>query len=387
MVQSILQEYHTMKILLINYELPPIGGGAGNATFQIARALVKIGHEPTILTAAFKARSSIAMVDGIRIHPIPTLRKKPDQSNLFEMASFVFSALARSPGIAQNLGIEATIVFFTLPCGPIALKLKKINAIPYVISMQGGDVPRLVPSLDLLHLVLTPFRRRILRESTASVANSYGLKQLSEKTDPIDIKVIPNGIDSTFFTPAQIKIDDRSGPFTILFAGRFHEQKNIPALLQAARYLISSLQRNVIVHLVGDGPQKDKLITMANKSGIADKIQWYGWQDKERLRDLYRSADCFVNPSFYEGMPNTVLEAMACGLPVIASDVIGNQELVVNEKTGYLFPIREETILVERLRALVDDRMLAARLGQNGRKRAVDCFSWERTAQGYIDFF
>jgi glycosyltransferase involved in cell wall biosynthesis len=376
-----------MKILLINYELPPIGGGAGNATLQIARALVTLGHEPTILTAAYKNRSEPAIIDGVRIHPIPALRQKPDQSNLMEMAAFVLSALARAPGIARSLGVEVTIVFFTIPCGPIALKLKKKMHIPYAISMQGGDVPHLVPQLETMHFLLARLRRKVMRESVASVANSFGLKQLSEKTDPINIKVIPNGIDSTFFSPLPKDTVRASGPFKILFAGRFQEQKNIPALLYAARHLIIILRRNIELHLIGDGPQKNKLIKAAEASGIAHSLRWHGWLDKSRLRDIYRSSDCFVNPSFYEGMPNTVLEAMACGLPVIASNVIGNQELVIHEKTGYLFPVREETLLAESLRMLVDDRTLAAEYGQNGRKRAVECFSWERTAQGYLDCF
>ncbi|MBN2037170.1 MAG: glycosyltransferase family 4 protein [Chitinispirillaceae bacterium] len=376
-----------MNTLLINYELPPVGGGAGNATWQIARALVTLGHEASVLTVAFNDRTDPVITENVRILPVPAIRKKPGQSNLFEMASFVMSALSRSTDIAEKLNVQAAIVFFTLPCAPIAFRLKKRLHIPYIISMQGGDVPHFVPSLDPVHFLLTPLRRKLLRESTAAVANSFGLKKLSEQTDPFDILVIPNGIDAVFYSPAEKTSGTTAGPFRVLFAGRFHTQKNVPALLHATRRLMDTLSQEIELHLVGEGPEKNRLVKAAEEIGMAKSIRWHGWVNKEKLRDLYRYVDCFVNPSFCEGMPNTVLEAMACGLPVIASDVIGNQELVVHEETGFLFPVNETGVFAEQLGILLHNRERARLFGQRGRKRAVEDFSWERTAQAYLDLF
>jgi glycosyltransferase involved in cell wall biosynthesis len=375
-----------MKFLLINYELPPIGGGAGNATWEIAKAFVTLGHEAHIITTAFGDRTMPTVIEGIRIHPIPAVRRKPDRSNVLEMAMYVGSALRRSPAIVRSQNIEAVIVFFTLPCGLIAYRLKKKLGIPYVISMQGGDVPNFVPSLNLIHCMLTPFRRNILSGALAAVANSPGLRNLSLRSDPFDIKVVPNGIDVVFFSP-QDADSITAGPFKILFAGRFHDQKNLPMLMRAIGYLSRKLNGKIELHLVGDGPQKHALERLAAALEISEKTFWHGWVDKLRLRDLYRTTDCFVNPSTIEGMPNTVLEAMACGKPVVASDVAGNQDLVVHGTTGFLFTVNNDTALTTHLLTLIHDRALVKQLGANARERAVGSFSWKQTAQAYCNFF
>ena len=101
---------------------------------------------------------------------------------------------------------------------------------------------------------------------------------------------------------------------------------------------------------------------------------------------MYQSADCLVNPSFYEGMPNVVLEAMASGLPVIASKVPGNDALVVDGETGFLFDLQEPDGLLAALRRM-DDVDLRRRMGVNGRARAMAEFSWRSVAQAYMEIF
>jgi glycosyltransferase involved in cell wall biosynthesis len=114
---------------------------------------------------------------------------------------------------------------------------------------------------------------------------------------------------------------------------------------------------------------------------------WHGWVDKDRLRKIYRSADCFVNPSLYEGMPNVVLEAMACGLPVIASRVHGNDAVVRHGETGWLFDLGEPDAFVRVLREMMADPEKARGMGEKGRSWVMKDFSWRRVAQAYADLF
>jgi glycosyltransferase involved in cell wall biosynthesis len=105
------------------------------------------------------------------------------------------------------------------------------------------------------------------------------------------------------------------------------------------------------------------------------------------LRHVYQSADCLVNASQYEGMPNIILEAMACGLPVIASRVPGNDELVRNGATGFLFDLQEPDSLMKAIGQLMNDRDLCARLGAAARNRVTKNFSWSNVAQAYLALF
>ena len=105
------------------------------------------------------------------------------------------------------------------------------------------------------------------------------------------------------------------------------------------------------------------------------------------LRHVYQSADCLVNASQYEGMSNVVLEAMACGLPVIASRVAGNDELVREGETGFLFDLQEPASLINAFRQLMSDRALRARLGAAARNRVTKNFSWSNVAKAYLALF
>ena len=210
------------------------------------------------------------------------------------------------------------------------------------------------------------------------------MKALSEAADPIVVKVIPNGVDSVFFRPVPRR-DDR--PFVFLFVGRLQAQKNLAFLLDS----ISALRRTATlpfrVVFVGDGPDQVDLQRRCTAARLADIVSWHGWCDKARLLEYYQQADCLLNPSLAEGMPNTVLEAMACGLPVIASDVVGNNAVVVPGDTGYLVSLSRPHEYAEAMYHVLIDRGLARRMGAEGRRRAESRFSWDTVAREYVALF
>jgi glycosyltransferase involved in cell wall biosynthesis len=369
-----------MRILLVNYEYPPVGAGAATATQAIGQAFVKAGHDVVVITGRYKDLPAHATENGITVHRIPSLRKAIDRSGVVEMASFLAAGLIVAPGIIQRHQIEAAIVFFSMPCGPIGLLGRWMRGVPYIVSLRGGDVPGAEPSLDSIHRILAPLRRAVLKNSAGIVANSEGLKKMAEAADPFAVRVIPNGVDADFFVPPRATATRNNAALRVLFAGRFRAQKNLSLLLRQ----VSQLPRGAVeLHLVGDGPERDELGRLAAGLGLA-AIIWHGWLPRGALRDVYQSCDCFVNPSLYEGMPNTVLEAMACGLPVIASNVPGNNSVVEDEQTGYLFGLTEPDGLSRALERLIHDPRLAARLGASGRTRAVDNFTWSETAKDYL---
>lgn len=373
-----------MRILLVNYEYPPAGGGAGNATLFMARALVKLGHVPTVLTAAIPGLPRETHEDGFRVLRVRSLRKSVESSNPLEMGIFLVSALWNAARLAQPLGIQGVVTFFTIPCGPVGWLLRRMTGIPYIVSLRGGDVPGHVPGINLVHRFVAPLRRMVLREACAVVANAPGLAQLSERTDPISVCVVPNGVDPEVFRPPQSghpTVED--GAFRILYVGRLHEQKNVDLLLGAIAALRQE-GRDVRLNLVGDGPERANLTALSSSLGLEDVVTWLGWRGKEQVAVLYRRADCFVNPSRYEGMPNTVLEAMASGLPVVASDVGGNNDLVRHGECGYLFSLADAEGLRRALAKLQDAPALRKNMGDMARACVMSDFSWQSVATSYV---
>ena len=141
------------------------------------------------------------------------------------------------------------------------------------------------------------------------------------------------------------------------------------------------------LHLAGDGPQRKDLFSYVNSLKIKDRVRWHGWCEKAKLRAHYQQADCLLNPSLYEGLPNVLLEGMACGLPVIASNVIGNEEVVKMGETGFLFELKQPETFQAALKNILEKPGLAKQLGANGRRLVEREFSWNRVAEEYLKLF
>ena len=307
-----------MRILLINYEYPPVGGGASNATWEIARAMVKIGHEPIVLTARYKHRERDTANSSIKVIEVPALRRRKDRCSILEMTTFVLSAILRIRGLIRREKIEGMIAFFSIPCGPIAWWGWRAHGTRYVVSLRGGDVPGTEPSLRLIHRLLGPFRRTVLQSAAAVVTNSPALQSAAERADTIPTKVFPNGIDSEFWNPRGRVT--RADHYSLLFVGRLQRQKNLGWLLQQLGLLDGQLPLPWALNVVGDGPLREDLEKLISATPSSRKVHWHGWVSRNVLRDLYWSSQLLVIPSTYEGMSNAVLEALGCGLPVLMSD-------------------------------------------------------------------
>jgi len=378
-------ESHSVKILLINYEYPPIGAGAANATKHLAAQFLENGCEVFVLTSGFGDLLGRSVESGVVVLRCKAIRKFQAKSNIFEMLSFVVSGGWSICTGRIGKRFDVVIVFFSLPCGPLGLLLKYLFKTPYIVSLRGGDVPGLESSVGRIHKLLSPIRRVVLKNALAVVANSEGLKMASLKADPVcDVQVIPNGVDSDFFAPdTSVKIDD--GIMRYLFVGRFHAQKNLFFLLEQIQRLRETAGDNAFdLTLVGDGPDLPGLVEFIGKHGLEKCVRLEGWSGKVELRLHYQKADFLINPSLYEGLPNVVLEAMASGLPVIASNVAGNRELVMDNCTGYLFDIGDAEGFHGVLKKALACGAQARDMGKEARLAVVQKYSWAAVASEYI---
>lgn len=366
------------RLLLLNYEYPPLGGGAANATYFLARSLVALGHRVTVITSGLGAEESCHLEQGVKVHRLRTGRAAPDRSTIGDMSRYILAAMRHAPRIAREENCEAAIAFFSIPSGLVARWLKLRSALPYIVSLRGSDVPGHDPTLDRQHALTRPLRRAVLRRAVAVVANSESLAATSRAADPYPVRIIANGVDCVRFSPAPAT--PPAGKFRVLFVGRVHREKNLGLVIEHLPAL-----PQVELHVAGDGAQRAELVARAVALRVAERVRWLGWQQKDALPALYRDAHALVNPSLYEGSPNVVLEAMASGLPVVASDTPGNRSVVRDGANGLLFSLDSPDALRAALARLAEDPVLAARLGAAGRAQAEREFSWIRTAESYLE--
>ncbi len=369
------------KFLLINYEYPPLGGGGGNATYSIAKELAKEGINVTVLTCSFRDIPKYQKSENLQVIRIWGGRRKLEKCSIFEMLLFLFNGLIKSKGISQEIKPDACLIFFSLPTGPIGLWLKKSLGIPYIISLQGGDVPGFMKKeLQVYHLLTNFITHSVWKKAEFVVSNSEGLSKLAKKfMDNTKHKMIPAGVDLQIFNPSG---KSRMGSkVRLLFVGRLVYQKGLDILLEALKKIKDKDLWSL--DIIGDGPLKKEILKKVKNLQIDKNINFYGWQSRDKLIKIYKDNDIFLLPSRDEGMPNVMLEAMASGLAVIGTEVSGLQEVIINNQNGLLVKKENPHELYEAIKKLIDNKSLIKEIGDNAAFFVQKNYSWANAARSY----
>jgi glycosyltransferase involved in cell wall biosynthesis len=224
------------------------------------------------------------------------------------------------------------------------------------------------------------YRRRVIARNLFKnsadlfqVFSSRDMRQLSSLGIAEDkIRIIPNGVDTHLFQP---RLAERShNTVRIIWFGRIETAKGLIVLLRALK-LLKNEARNfelLIGGRVWDEQYYKELLCFKDAAGLQE-VRFLGFV--ENLPNFIREADIFVLPSLWETLPIVILEAMASGLPVVASTVGAVPEVIINNETGYLVPPGDPQALADKLRLLIDDPKLRRTMGNNARRRAESCFS------------
>ena len=219
----------------------------------------------------------------------------------------------------------------------------------------------------------------VLNEDDRAIA----IKQL--RVPPNKVHLISNGVDTTKFAPRSP--DERTRlrqqafglgrPTTtcIGMVGRLWRQKNPLCLINAAKLLLDQGLTDFKVFLVGDGELRAQVLQTVEQMGLQDHVELLGWRDD--VSALLSGLDICVLPSLWEGLPLAILEAMASGVPVVASQIPGNRELVSDSIDGYLFDTNDPAALAERIRRLIDNPARAQQMGAAGRAKVVAQYDLE----------
>jgi glycosyltransferase involved in cell wall biosynthesis len=215
------------------------------------------------------------------------------------------------------------------------------------------------------------------------------------------IVYIPNGVDTEKFRPLDCgsvlkarpsELRERFRcqlgfpPDTLLIGtvGRLDPVKDFPTLMKGFRQIKDSFSGAKLV-IVGDGPVRSNLSRLGEELGLDSSLIWLG--ERNDIPELLRSFDIFVQTSIFEGMSNTILEAMASSLPIIATDTGGNPEVVSNGENGILVPVGGVTELSVALQKYLSDPVLRYKHGSNSRRRAIDCFDLSLMAARYAEMY
>ncbi len=346
---------------------PEVVGGVGLHVHHLSRVQAAMGHDVTVLTSDNGDRSLPAEEhrDGYRLLRHRELARPLDNSIVPGVASTLHELVADY----DILHIHSHLYFSS----NLAALFGRRHEIPVVVTNHGlvsQTAPRWIQRL------YNPTVGKFTFETADRILcyTETDKQRLEKRGIDTEVSVVPNGIDCSWFTPSADEPDDR-----LLFVGRLKEGKGPQYLLEAFGELANDYPA-YSVELVGDGPLRDDLEGQAEALGIADQVTFRGEVPNDELPALYADSRAFVLPSRSEGLPRTVLEAMACGRPVVTSDLPQLRPLV--EDVGYTFETGSVEGLADALETVLDadDDRLAA-YGTRARKRVETSYSWQDTVE------
>lgn len=371
------QRVKSMRILVVNYEYPPLGGGASPVTRGVCVELARRGHQVDVVTMSYRGLPRHEEEGNLRVFRVPCRRSAVHLCHIREMVTWVPGATLLGMRLMRARRYDLIHAHFLLPSGVVAHLLSRATGVPYVVTAHGSDVPGFNPDrFRASHRLLAPLWRRIATGARAITCPSRWLANLisSNVSKELRIEVIPNGIAQDWVIPGPKQRQ-------ILVVTRLFERKGVQFLLQA----LQGDRLGYAIHIVGDGPYRPRLEAMAPH--VPDPVVFHGWLDGDssELKRIYATASIFVFPSIAENFPISLLEAMLSGAAIVASGLAACRE-VLGETALYAIPGDVPSIR-EHLVRLVNEPETRARYAAEARQRVLDRFTWPRVGDQYEGFF
>lgn len=378
-----------MRILVINYEYPPIGGGGGFATRDILEEIAWRGHTVTIVTSHFKSLPRQELLNGVRIIRVPVFfRKKIEVANMASMLCYPPTCIFKVLSSNTYSRYDIINTHFAIPSGPAGNFISKMLGIPNVLSIHGGDIYDPSKSLSphkspfFLQTVRSILRAadRIVAQSSDTKNNAYIYYNLNR---PVD--VIPLGIKKPTFTgKARANFGINAKEFVFCTIGRLVKRKNLDDALAILAGMSPEFRYKFLI--IGDGPERARLEQLTDQFNLDDKVRFLGNVSDEVKFQILNVADCYLSTALHEGFGLVFLEAMECGLPIISYNRGGQNDFLVSGKTGFLVEVGDKESYTRRIIQLVKDTELRMDMRAYNRK-LINNFYIDKCADKYLLLF
>ncbi|HVE77814.1 MAG TPA: glycosyltransferase family 4 protein [Gemmatimonadaceae bacterium] len=366
-----------MRVLMLSYEFPPIGGGGAGVVRGLSAHLARTSHTVDVVTMHRRGLPHREQVDGVQVHRVPCVRLRDSSCTMAEQATYVATALPYALGLVRERRYDVNHTHFIVPDGLLSLLLHRLTGLPYVITCHGSDVPGYNPHRFVrAHRVLAPLWREVVQGAEGIISPSESLKTLVLRAKPdARVTVIPNGIAGDRLRPCGDKQP------RILVVTRMVERKGVQFFLRA----LAGLELEHDVHIVGDGPYLDTLRAMARELRL--DVHFWGWLDREseELARLYETSQIYVFPSEAENFPLVLLEAMSAGAAIITTLGTGCAEVVGD--AALLVRPRDTQAIRDAVVRLASDPELCRQLGKAAQARLQENFTWSAIVRRHLRYY
>src|SRR5215813_5922156 len=366
-----------MHICLLTPSFPPmVDGGVAISTGRLVQCLLRRGHQITVVTTAPLAPpgGSPNMLPGV-VQPGLALHYGLVEDPL-RAAPAVEALRVWAQAQHQQGPFDVILAYFVYPAGYLATVLGELLSVPVVCSCRGNDISK--------EMFITPeIIAAVLTRSTRLIFVSASLLHMADTLVPCRAKatVVANAVDSTLFTPAASARPAAPRAVVVGTSGLMRWKKGIDLFLPLIRTLCAMHDVRILVAGYGlDAAIDQHVTTYLERHNLRQQLEITGPLPHQQMVHALRRMDLYVNTSYQEGMPNGVLEAMACALPVVATDADGTPDLVQDGRTGFLCKMGDLEALVAHCCRLISQPALRQRCGCAGRERVQQHFHPDQEA-------
>jgi glycosyltransferase involved in cell wall biosynthesis len=356
--------------------------GIGNYVYGLSTHLQKKGHDITIFTRGSFSHVQKEIFNNLRIIRVQFLPVYPFYIHLHGIfLNRVFKKMEDEFDFVHIHSPLCPVVNTTLPMiSTIHTPMLVDTKIRYE---ESGDIHSKIEQVMGRYISYRIEKKLIHRsDEITTVAQSVSQELLSYGLKKGRIKVMGNGVDDQLYYP---NTNNSDSPY-ILYSGRLDYRKGLFDLIDSCKK-ICTVHPEVFVYITGKGILLDKLKNRVKHNGLQDNFRFLGFVSRERLVELYQHATVYVIPSHYEGLPTVLLEAMACGCPIVATSVSGNLDVLTSGHDGLLIPPKSPDNMADAVIRLLDDPNLRKKLGINAYNTIKKRFTWDIITNKFLEIY
>lgn len=372
-----------MNILLVNYEYKPQCGGAGFATYNLAKELKRQGQKVELMIGWDDRFGQPELLKDVKTYVVKLRKKSVHESSPIGVLGFIMRGMYLMSKITKMNHYDVIQFFFSIPTGLLKYGIRK--HIPYICSLRGIDVPSArKDKYVFLRNILNFVNKDIVKNASVVTALSDELAGwFHDVYADIPVQIIPNGLDHTLFAHKEQYSQNIKKFVTV---ARLIECKNIELSMRAFKK-VHKVHPEISLDIIGEGYLRETLEKVIREEGMADYICLKGYIDPTEIAITLKEYDVFYLLTVADSFGQVFIEAMACGLPVICADIGGPKEIIVEGVTGLKTVPHDEASTVEALQYAIQHPDIMKKYGENGYLRVLENYSIEGVTRKHIEVY
>lgn len=363
--------------IIFSTQFPP-KEGIGNYVYNMSKKFISKGHKVTLITRG-GLLSTKEHFDNIEVfkpifipcYPLHVQFHKIFVDKLFKRLESKFDVVhihtPLTPTVKTKLPIISTV---HTPTKINVANFESIGIFPHLSKLQWRFSYVLERKLLDRSDIITTVSNSVAKE----LEEEYGINE--------NVEIIYNGVDEHIFKPINSSAEKRY----ILYVGGLTYRKGLFDLVECGKY-ICKRYTDISFVIVGDGPLRNALKEKIEKLNLKDKFEFKGHVPRTELIRLYQNATIYIVPSHYEGLPTVLLEAMSCGLPVVATAVSGNIDVISSGENGILVPPKSPIEMARAVSSLLDNYKMREKFKKNARFTIEEKYTWEIISNRLLDCY